>query len=438
MTQEKHLTENQLRQYLSGKMDYVEMHKVERHVVECALCNDALEGYKTLGNSAIKSSDLKELNERLSQKLAQGRKRSKIAFLPMAIAASILLIGFVSIFLFIKTTTSRNEHTIVKKEIPQSDKFENTFENEAAPDSQDKKESVEPSDEINTLSRANQKLIFENKEEQPKQTKNAFAVKESKELELTDSNEFIASNTTSELNVPSFTLPETETKVSPKNEVNDETTYSSSKQFPESTARKSQNFLSGKVTGEDGEGLPGASVVIKGTSIQTVTDAEGNYRIPLPSSGETLQINSIGYNLLEETINKNQTTLDAKLSPDITSLTEVVIVGYSNEAGSIAGNSKIVKAKPAQGLRKFKEYIKENTRYPSSMEQRDIKGKVVVEFNVNKEGKLSDFKIKKSLGAAFDEEAVRLLKEGPGWIAGSLDGKPISQQVSVKISFTGK
>ncbi|WP_350340003.1 energy transducer TonB [Paraflavitalea speifideaquila] len=48
-------------------------------------------------------------------------------------------------------------------------------------------------------------------------------------------------------------------------------------------------------------------------------------------------------------------------------------------------------------------------RYP------ELKGTVVVSFQVNKKGILSDFKVGQSLGKAYDEEAIRLIKAGPSW-----------------------
>ena len=50
-------------------------------------------------------------------------------------------------------------------------------------------------------------------------------------------------------------------------------------------------------------------------------------------------------------------------------------------------------------------------------------------------GNLSDFKIIKSLGYGCDEEAIRLIKEGPAWISAFKDGKTISEEVKIKVTF---
>ncbi|UCH14567.1 MAG: TonB-dependent receptor [Bacteroidales bacterium] len=85
--------------------------------------------------------------------------------------------------------------------------------------------------------------------------------------------------------------------------------------------------ITGKVVGEDGTGMPGVNVVIKGTTTGTVTDVEGNYIITVPDAESILQFSYIGY-LSEEITVGNQTTIDISLVPDIARLEEVVVVGY--------------------------------------------------------------------------------------------------------------
>jgi protein TonB len=66
----------------------------------------------------------------------------------------------------------------------------------------------------------------------------------------------------------------------------------------------------------------------------------------------------------------------------------------------------------------------------------DTYGRVIVGFTVEKDGKLSDFKVEKSLGTKFDTEALRVLKKSPKWIPGRLKGKPVRVRYSVPINFT--
>ncbi|NJN28280.1 MAG: TonB-dependent receptor [Cyclobacteriaceae bacterium] len=94
---------------------------------------------------------------------------------------------------------------------------------------------------------------------------------------------------------------------------------------------KVEKAITGKVTDLDnGEALVGVNVVVKGTTIGTVTDIDGNYRLIAPDDAEMLVFSSVGY-LAEEVAIGNQTVINITLSPDIQSLSEVVVVGYGTQ-----------------------------------------------------------------------------------------------------------
>ncbi len=84
--------------------------------------------------------------------------------------------------------------------------------------------------------------------------------------------------------------------------------------------------VSGKVTDESGEGLPGATVLVKGTTNGTTTDLDGVYRLTTSESA-TLVVSFVGYKTQEIPIN-NHNVLDVQLVLDAEQLEEVVVVGY--------------------------------------------------------------------------------------------------------------
>jgi len=90
-------------------------------------------------------------------------------------------------------------------------------------------------------------------------------------------------------------------------------------------------IVSGKVTStSDNEGLPGVNVVIKGTSMGTVTDVNGDYRIEVPGRDAVLVFTSIGFDTQEFTVG-DQTSINVNLVASTTSLDEVVVVGYGTQ-----------------------------------------------------------------------------------------------------------
>jgi TonB-linked SusC/RagA family outer membrane protein len=100
--------------------------------------------------------------------------------------------------------------------------------------------------------------------------------------------------------------------------------------------------VKGQVTDDNNQTLPGVSVLLKGTTIGTATDAEGRFTLSVPDGQENgvLVFSFIGY-LSQEMPIGNRTTIDVKLLPDVKSLSEVVVVGYGTQrketlTGSVA------------------------------------------------------------------------------------------------------
>ncbi len=89
--------------------------------------------------------------------------------------------------------------------------------------------------------------------------------------------------------------------------------------------------ITGKVTtSEDHEGLPGVNVIVKGTAQGTVTDINGDYKIEVPSPESILVFSSVGFIRQEITVG-NQANIDIIMTQDITSLNEIVVVGYGEQ-----------------------------------------------------------------------------------------------------------
>lgn len=85
--------------------------------------------------------------------------------------------------------------------------------------------------------------------------------------------------------------------------------------------------VKGKVTDDQGTGLPGVSVVVKSTTTGTVTDSDGNFNVNVPSGNATLVLSYIGYLSQEIPVN-NRSTINITMATDVKSLSEVVVVGY--------------------------------------------------------------------------------------------------------------
>lgn len=109
--------------------------------------------------------------------------------------------------------------------------------------------------------------------------------------------------------------------------------------------------VSGRVTASDNsEALPGASILVKGTTIGTTSDADGGYSLAVPSPNDTLVFTFIGYQTLEEPIG-GRTTIDVALVPQAIQSAEVIVVGYgAQEQQDITGAISSVTAQEIQEL----------------------------------------------------------------------------------------
>jgi TonB-linked SusC/RagA family outer membrane protein len=91
--------------------------------------------------------------------------------------------------------------------------------------------------------------------------------------------------------------------------------------------------VTGRVTAsDDGSGIPGASISIKGTSKGTSSDADGNYKITV-SGSSVLTFSSVGFNSQDVTVG-NKSQINVALATDTKALTEVVVVGYGTQKKS--------------------------------------------------------------------------------------------------------
>src|SRR5574337_889940 len=100
--------------------------------------------------------------------------------------------------------------------------------------------------------------------------------------------------------------------------------------------------VTGKILGEDKKPIGGVTVSVKGTSIATETDANGNFSINVPSGRNVLSLSSVGYQSQDVTIG-NSSTISATMVSTASSLNEVVVTGYTAQRKKdITGSVSVV------------------------------------------------------------------------------------------------
>ncbi|MEI6575766.1 MAG: energy transducer TonB [Bacteroidota bacterium] len=82
------------------------------------------------------------------------------------------------------------------------------------------------------------------------------------------------------------------------------------------------------------------------------------------------------------------------------------------------------------------KFLQENIQYPQTAKESGIQGTVYVSFVIDTKGKISEVKVLRGIGGGCDQEAIRVIKLMPSWLAGKQAGKPVRVQFTMPIKFT--
>ncbi|MDF9795422.1 TonB-linked SusC/RagA family outer membrane protein [Catalinimonas alkaloidigena] len=109
-----------------------------------------------------------------------------------------------------------------------------------------------------------------------------------------------------------------------------------------------ERTVSGKILDENEDPLPGVNVVVKGTTIGTISDIEGNYSLSVGSNDAILEFSFLGFKNQEIQVG-NQSTINVNMEPDLTELSEVVVVGYGTKRKEeLTGSVNVVDSESIQ------------------------------------------------------------------------------------------
>ncbi len=193
------------------------------------------------------------------------------------------------------------------------------------------------------------------------------------------------------------------------------------------------NTFNGSVVDNSNRPLPNATIKIPGQQIGTLTDKAGNFSFKTADTLVTVSVASVGYQPTKITLRNPNDPLSNHiiLQPKESALNEVVVSGYGNRKKAAETSKdlpvKALETEPSVGWNEYNAYLSKNKRV--SDDNKNTHGQVVVTFDVYEKGKMRNFRIEKSLDDDLDEEAIRLVKEGPAWRL--LTGKKAKASVTV-------
>lgn len=383
--------------YIRGARKGKEAHRLEKEAMRDPFLADALEGYSRVGNGA--DEQIEELRRRIRARAVRKRNHAVV----WSIAASLLIgVCIGSYFLF--------------QEKPLSDEARMAMEQAVHP----KPLSVYEEEKKDELAEA--------------------VIKDS----AGPSKKLISENKKKKMLAPSSEVPQVMTQELMEEAleatIDDEPSAMDKKMVMRASVANDSSFntkvavvgkVRGKVTDPSGEPLVGATVRVKGTNQGTISDENGDFTLKTDGNRE-LSVDYIGY---ESVILPADTTKDLLIAMNVddATLDEVVVVGYGSQPkSSVTGAIMSLKMsgtpQPSIGRKAFRRYLKENLVHPSDKECARAKGKVILTFRVDKDGRPESISVKKGLCASADKEAIRLIEEEPDWTIGD-------ESVEVSIRF---
>ncbi len=222
-----------------------------------------------------------------------------------------------------------------------------------------------------------------------------------------------------------------------------------------------QKEVRGKVVQQNGESLPGAFVVVKGTTIGTSTDINGEFKLTGIPADAVLAVSFVGFKskmvksdnasnlkiqMVRDTINYSGANNPPPPPPPPPPPTNSKGNAESKSKDGSQQKQPVMKTEKGGyvaveelpqfiGGKDMSEWLLANVKYPPEAAKKGITGEVLVEFLVSKNGKIMDVTVIKPVNPLLDAEAKRVIGSMPDWKPGKQGGKAVDVNLRVPVKF---
>lgn len=449
----RHLPTELLRRYVAGELPPAEEHAVEAHTLECDLCADVLEGLE-IRPAAVTDASLAELRYRLHARVAELADeapagvvmRPRWNWRPLAAAAALLFTLGLAAWLLLSRSpganpevASRSQQTQEKKnvapksasDLKASDLGGATLMAEPAAPTAAPLASAVPEVAAVRPAAAPRRLPVDRgrgKEGARSRHPRLAAADVAVDVAVADQASSEPGTTAAAPVVAAATSETSKQARTAKSAPLPAATPDLAAAEP-STAAVTRT-VQGRITDQAGQPVPGATVLVPGTKTGVSTDADGQFTLAVPPLASQLAISSIGYTTQTRALRPTDSTLALALAPDTKQLSEVVVVRREAPPGLPS-----VGPLPAGGYPAFRQYLRDSLDYPEKAREKHLQGYVRLQFVVGTDGKISDVRVVSKLSPECDEEAIRLLREGPAWFPGVQHNRRIARKVELNVPF---
>ncbi len=439
---------NDIEKYLKGELSPADRHRLEKLALEDPFLADALEGAEEISSDDFRD-DLNQIHSRLDKRIAGKERGGSGWYWPMRIAAGvILLICSTWLVYYFTDNESANDLALNKTEdtvpgnVNEQPIISDSITSAEPAETERVTSESQPVEKKNLIPEAQPAPAPKEVEKEPIAETTppepiALAEAEADALEIAAVEEVVVEKPVAKKEaLKTVTQPEAISR-SRKADAPAAAGVPASQQEINAKDKYVNRVITGKVLDqEDGTPLPGVNVIVKGTTRGTMTDLEGNYQVEVSDPNQTLVFSFIGLETKEENIN-GRSQLDVQLNEDVSELSEVVVTGYGYSDTDIFTNTlpDYVAAEPEGGFRAYKIYLDDNLHYPIQAIENKVQGKVTVRFEISPTGTISDFQVTKGIGFGCDEEAIRLIRQGPKWSSPKRGDTAVKGRVKMRVKF---
>ena len=415
MKNEKHYTATDFKSYHAGTMPVNDMYALEKAALENIFISDALDGY---AQTQTATNDIEKIKVRLKLKNSlTAPVKSIINKTWFRIAASIVSIIGLS-YLFYTVNIKEDKNTLAKNEQAKNIKIDNHFYKQ-------KEDSLQMLD-ITVSDNSNLKVApiikkdIEIKQDKTTANNNIATYNTAKETPITDA-EIPQSGATTSSNLAKAEETVVE-KIDDLKSTNTTWAKDYKAEKKNQTVTQNQQFqnyynYTGTVKNPSGGPMQNATIIYNNTATQT--DKYGRFNFKAADSNVNASIAANGFTGQNVLLNTNSSPV-FKLDIENKNLDEVEVTNYSRAkakrsevANSIASRKNIINEKAE--LINFSNYITKNIKPAIDDNGNKIKGKVILSFTVNKEGKATNVHLIQSVNTSYDKQAITLLKNAPKW-----------------------
>lgn len=400
------LTKEEIQGYLEGRVTGKAAHRIERMLLQDSFAQEAMEGFEEMGLEDI-GEDLAKLQHRLSA----GRKRQSGLVWRIAAVVALFIVGSAILWLLLDREEGSSQISMNDPGIES---------NEMGPDR--KEQALPPEVQVATKPVPFKALpaVTEQREQLTEQAKKEISPLP-EEPDLVDYEALAEGSMDEEKTMEELIADQ-------KPQVAEGLAMAQSRAMAPGHGALNGNVVKGRVTDQFDTPLPGVKVEIRDFPYGVITDDSGRYSIELVDPKAVLRYSHSGYEPAELGV-PDHGHLDVELETEAQALAEEV---YTYEVPSDIG---YISAEPSVGAKAYQVYLINELNYPREALARGVKGRVILRVTISGQGEIGPIEVRRGLGHGCDEEAIKLVKEGPKWKPAIKDGKPVESQVKVRVDF---